>query len=224
MAGEIPDLHAEVRAGTGKGAARQARRAGDVPGIVYGGGVDPLPINIPFNVLLKRLKQGRFLATLFNMKVEGQDDVRVICRNVQRDVVKDLPTHVDFMRLKRTTKINLYIPVEVAGEDDCPGLRRGGVLNLVRPEVELLVTASDIPESIRVDVAGLDIGDSLTISSVSLPEGAKPTIDRDFVIATISAPSGLARGDDEEEGEGDEAETEVDGEAPEATEDAPADE
>ena len=116
MAGEIPDLVAEARTGTGKGAARQARREGKVPGIVYGGGVDPLPIQIPFNELLKRLKAGRFLSTLFNLKVEGQDDVRVICRSVQRDVVKDLPTHVDLMRLKRTSKIALFIPVEVTGE------------------------------------------------------------------------------------------------------------
>ena len=104
MAGEIPDLVAEARTGTGKGAARQARRNGMVPGIVYGGGADPLAIQIPFNVLLKRLKQGRFLSTLFNLQVEGQDDVRVICRGVQRDVVKDLPTHVDFMRLRRTSR------------------------------------------------------------------------------------------------------------------------
>ncbi len=201
MAGEIPDLHAQVRTGTGKGAARQARRDGDVPGIVYGGGVDPLPINIPFNELLKKLKQGRFLSTLYNMKVDGHDDVRVICRNVQRDIVKDLPTHVDFMRLKRTTKINLFIPVEIVGEDDSAGLRRGGVLNLVRPEVELIVTAGDIPESITVDISGLDIGDSATISGATLPAGTKPTIDRDFVIATVSAPSGLAGSDDEEEGE-----------------------
>jgi len=99
MAGEIPDLHALVRTGSGKGAARQARREGNVPGIEYGGGQDPLSIQIPFNELLKRLKAGRFLATLYNMKVDGEDDVRVICRNVQRDVVKDLPIHVDFMRL-----------------------------------------------------------------------------------------------------------------------------
>ena len=205
MAGEIPDLSATVRTGTGKGAARQARRNGEVPGIVYGGGIDPLPINIPFNVLLKRLKQGRFLSTLFNMKVEGHDDVRVICRSVQRDVVKDLPTHVDFMRLKRNTRVNLFIPVEVVGQDDAPGLRRGGVLTLVRPEVELIVTASEIPESITVDISGLNIGDSATISNATLPAGAKPTIDRDFVIATVSAPSGLAAQEDEEGEEAPEA-------------------
>ena len=122
MAGEIPDLNATVRTGTGKGAARQARREGNVPGIVYGGGADPVAINIPYNALVKRLKAGRFLSTLFNMKVEGHDDVRVICRNVQRDVVKDLPTHVDFMRLRRTSKINLFIPVEFINEEAAPGM------------------------------------------------------------------------------------------------------
>src|SRR6056297_3464396 len=145
MAGEIPDLHAEERTGTGKGAARAARRELKVPGIVYGGDKDPLPINLPYNVLIKRLKEGRFLATLFNLKVEGHEDVRVICRAVQRDVVKDLPTHVDFMRLRRTSKINLFIPVEFINEKDAPGIKRGGVLTVVRPEVELRVTAGDIP-------------------------------------------------------------------------------
>jgi large subunit ribosomal protein L25 len=191
MAGEIPDLIAEARAGTGKGAARQARREGKVPGIVYGGGADPLAIQIPFNVLVKRLKAGRFLSTLFNLKVEGQEDVRVICRSVQRDVVKDLPTHVDFMRLRRTSKVNLFIPVEVINADKAPGIKRGGVLTMVRPEVELVVTAGDIPDHITIDLDGLNIGDTITISSVALPEGARPTIDRDFVIANITAPSGL---------------------------------
>ncbi|GGX51528.1 50S ribosomal protein L25 [Tateyamaria omphalii] len=202
MAGEIPDLEALERAGTGKGAARQARRAGMVPGIVFGGDTDPLPINLPFNKLLKMLKAGRFKSTLFNMKVEGHEDVRVICRDVQRDVVKDLPTHVDFMRLRRTTKINLFIGVEVEGEDVSPGLKKGGVLSLVRPEVELVVTAGDIPESISIDVSEAEVGDSITISSVTLPSGAKPTIDRDFVIATITAPSGLRSSENEEGGEG----------------------
>ncbi len=201
MAGEIPDLEATVRTGTGKGAARQARRDNLVPGIVYGGGVDPLPINIPYNKLLKQLKAGRFLSTLFNLKVEGHDDVRVICRGVQRDVVKDLPTHLDLMRLRRTSKVKLFIPVEFEGEADSDGLRKGGVLTVVRPEIELLVTAGEIPESITVSVAGLDINDTVTISDVTLPEGTKPTIDRDFVIANISAPSGLKSEDEEEEAE-----------------------
>jgi large subunit ribosomal protein L25 len=197
MAGEIPDLVALERAGTGKGAARAARRAGMVPGIVFGGDKDPLPIQLPFNELLKRLRAGRFKSTLFNLKVDGHEDVRVICRDVQRDVVKDLPTHLDLMRLRRTTKINLFIPVEFLNEGAAPGIKRGGVLTVVRPEVELVVTAGDIPEKLTVDLTGLDIGDTITISSITLPEGAKPTIDRDFVIANISAPSGLRSSEDE---------------------------
>ncbi len=204
MAGKTPDLIAEARTGTGKGAARQARREGKVPGIVYGGGVDPQPIQIPFNLLLKNLRAGRFMATLFNLKVEGQEDVRVVCRNVQRDVVKDLPTHIDFMRLRRTSKVSLFIPVVVVGEDKSPGLKKGGTLNLVRPEVELVVTAGDIPESIMIDVSASNIGDTITISSVTLPEGSKATIDRDFTIATLSAPSALLSAGDAEE---DDAET-----------------
>lgn len=205
MAGQIPDLIATERTGTGKGAARQARRDGLVPGVVYGGGSDPVAINVPFNDLLKRLKQGRFLSTLFNLKVEGQEDVRVICRNVQRDVVKDLPTHLDLMRLRRTSKVKLYIPVEFVNEEEAPGIKKGGVLTVVRNEVELLVTAGDIPEKLVVDMTGLDVGDTINISSVDLPAGAKPTIDRDFVVANISAPSGLRssenEADDEEAGE-----------------------
>lgn len=202
MAGTVPDFHASVRTGTGKGAARQARRDGDVPGIVYGGGEDPLPISIPYNQLFKKLKEGRFLSTLFNLKVEGQEDVRVICRGVQRHVVKDLPTHVDFMRLKRTSRVSIFIPVEFANEDTSKGLKRGGVLTVVRPEVELNVVAGEIPESITVDLADLDVGDVVNISDITLPEGAKPTIDRDFVIANISAPSSLKSAGDDEDGEG----------------------
>lgn len=208
MAGQIPDLEVTVRAGTGKGAARQARRENMVPGVVYGGGEDPVSINIPFNELFKRLKQGRFLSTLFNMKAEGIEDVRVICRGVQRDVVKDLPIHVDFMRLRRNSRINLYIPVEFTGEEESPGLKKGGVLTAVRPEIELKVTAGDIPEKIAIDISGLDVGDIVHINDVTLPEGTRPMItDRNFVIANISAPSSLRSADDEDEG-GEEAATE----------------
>jgi large subunit ribosomal protein L25 len=172
-----------------------------VPGIVFGGAKEPLPINIPFNKLFKKLKAGRFKSTLFNLQVEGHEDVRVICRDVQRDVVKDLPTHVDFMRLRRTSKVALFIPVEFINEETAPGIKKGGVLTVVRPEVELVVTAGDIPEKITVDLAGLNIGDIVHISDVTLPEGAKPTIDRDFVIANISAPSGLAASADDDAAE-----------------------
>lgn len=212
MAREIPDFHATVRTGTGKRAARQARRDGLVPGIVYGGDLDPLPINIPFNVLLKTLKEGRFLSKLLNLKVEGHDDVRVICRAVERDTVKDLPTHVDFLRLHRTTRINLFVHVEFENEETAPGIKKGGVLVVTRPEVELNVVAGDIPEKITVDLGGKDVGDVIHISDVDLPKGVKPTIDRDFIIASISAPSGLRGSDDESD---DTPETEVIGEGAE---------
>lgn len=196
MAKEIPDLVAEPRAGSGKGAARQARRDGKVPGVVYGDHKDPVSIQFDFNKLLTALRAGRFMSTLWNLKVEGQDDVRVICRGVQRDVVKDLPIHIDFMRLRRTSKVNLFIPVEFVNEGGCPGLKRGGTLVTVRNEVELIVTAGDIPDHITVDLEGRQIGDTIHISDVKLPEGAKPTIDRDFVIANIAAPSALRSDDD----------------------------
>lgn len=215
MAGAIPDLNAEERVGTGKGAARAARRANMVPGVVFGGDKDPLSIQIPFNVLLKKLKAGRFKSTLFNLKVEGQEDVRVICRDVQRDIVRDLPTHFDLMRLRRTTRLSMFIHVEFINQEECPGLKRGGVLTIVRPEVELNVLAGDIPDHITIDLANTDLGDVLHISDVTLPEGAKPTVDRDFVIANVSAPSGLKSSDDDEE---DAVEGEADASTDEASE------
>ncbi|MFC3086488.1 50S ribosomal protein L25/general stress protein Ctc [Tabrizicola soli] len=191
MAREIVDLNAEVRTGTGKGAARQARREGKVPGIVYGDGQEPTPIKMNYNYLLTRLRQGRFLQTLFNLKVEGQPDVHVICRAVQRDVVKDLPTHVDFMRIHDESRIKLFIHVTFVNHEASPGLKRGGTLTVVRPEVELEVTAGDIPDHITVDLTGKKIGDVIHIDDVQLPAGAKPTIARNFVIANVAAPSGL---------------------------------
>jgi large subunit ribosomal protein L25 len=209
MAAKVEDLNATVRAGTGKGAARQARRAGDVPGIVYGGGAEPQSINIPFNYLLTKLRKGGFMSALHNLKIEGQEDVRVICRGVQRDVVKDLPTHVDLMRLKRTSRVKIFIPVEFLNADTCPGVKKGGVLTVVRNEVELEVLAGDIPEHITVDLAGVQIGDTISISAVTLPEGAKPVIaDRDFVIANVMAPRALLA-EDEDEDEDDVAADEV---------------
>jgi large subunit ribosomal protein L25 len=191
MAREIVDLLAEVRTGTGKGAARQARREGYVPGIIYGDGQEPTPIKVKYNYLLTKLRQGRFLQTLFNLKVEGQPDVHVVCRGVQRDVVKDLPTHVDFMRIHDDSRIELFIHVTFINHEASPGLKRGGTLVVVRPEVELEVTAGDIPDHITVDLTGKKIGDVIHINDVVLPEGAKPTIARNFVIANIAAPSGL---------------------------------
>lgn len=200
---ETPVLDATARTESGKGAARRARQAGLVPGVIYGGGTDPQSINVKHNELLKRLKAGKFLSTLLNVKVDGKDN-RVICRAVQRDVLRDLPTHVDFLRLTERTRINLHIPVEFINHAAAPGIKRGGVLTVVRQEVELVVTAGNIPDHVTVDLTGLDINDTIHISNVDLPKGVRPTIDRDFVIANIQAPSGLksSEGDaDEDEGE-----------------------
>jgi len=211
MAGKIPDLELTPRAGTGKGAARQARRDGLVPGVVYGGGEEPQAITIPFNILFKKLKDGGFMSTLFNLKVEGSDDVRAVCRGVQRHVVKDLPTHIDFLRLKRDSRINMNIPVHFLNEETSAGLKKGGTLTIVRAEVELMVTAGNIPDYIEADLENLEIGETINISDITLPEDTRPVIaDRDFVIANIAAPGGAA--DDEDE---DAAEDAVEGETPE---------
>jgi len=212
---ETPVLEAVARAGVGKGAARTARREGMVPGVIYGGGKEPQTISVDFNTLLTRLRKGKFLSTLLNVKVDGQDN-RVICRGVQRNVVKDLPTHVDFLRLSERSKINLFIPVEFINRETCPGIKRGGVLTVVRNEVELVVTAGSIPDHLTVDLEGKDVNDTIHISAITLPKGARPTItDRDFVIANIQAPSSL-RSQDEDEESGDETEVE---EAEEGSED-----
>jgi large subunit ribosomal protein L25 len=197
MAREAQDFIAAVRTGTGKGAARQARREGNVPAIVYGDGKEPVALNIGYNYLLKRLKQGRFLQSLFNLKVEGHDDIHVVCRGVQRDVVKDLPTHVDFLRIHDDSKIELFIHVEFVNHEASPGLKRGGTLTIVRHEVELEVTAGDIPDHITVDLTGKQIGDVIHIEDIALPAGTAPTIKRNFVVANIAAPSGLAAATEE---------------------------
>ncbi|MFT3973457.1 MAG: 50S ribosomal protein L25/general stress protein Ctc [Amaricoccus sp.] len=197
---ETPVLEAVARGGVGKGAARQSRREGYVPGVIYGGGQEPQPIGVKFNVLLKELKAGRFLSKLINVKVDGTDNV-VVCRGVQRDVVKDLPVHIDFLRLTERTRIALHIPIEYVNREKSPGLKRGGVLTEVRHDLELFVTAGNIPDKVTIDLAGTEINDTIHISHVVLPAGASPVIsDRDFAIANIQAPSGL-RSEENEGGE-----------------------
>lgn len=215
---EMPVIEATTREGVGKGAARAARRDGFVPGVVYGGGKDPVAINIKHNVLLKALRAGKFLSTLINLQVDGTDN-RVICRGVQRHVVKDLPIHADFLRLSERSRINLMIPVEFENEEEAPGLRKGGVLTVVRNEIELKVRANDIPDHIAVDLTGLEIGDTVKISDITLPAGTATTItERDFMIANISAPSVLLTKEEEEAAEAAEAEEALEGEIEEGAE------
>jgi len=211
---ENKTLNATARAGTGKGAARAARRENMVPGIVYGGGAEPTPINVEFNELFTTLKAGGFLSTLLTLKIDGKDE-RVICRGVQRDVVKDLPVHVDFLRLSSKSRINLMIPVQFLNEEISVGLKQGGTLVVIRNEVELKVTAGDIPDHLEVDLAELEIGDTIHMSDITLPKGTRPMImDRDFVIANIGASKTVSLDDEDE----------TDAEDVEATEETPAEE
>jgi large subunit ribosomal protein L25 len=199
--GETTILEATARAGTGKGAARKARRAGLVPGVIYGGGEAPQTINVKFNELLKLLKRGQFMSSLHNVRVDGSDN-RVVCRGVEKDVVKDLPTHVEFQRLTETSRIKLFVPVEFVNQGVCPGLKRGGTLNVTRHEVELNVTAGTIPDKLECDLAEAQLNDVIKISQIALPQGVTPTIaDRDFVICSIAVPSGFVDADAEEEAE-----------------------
>ena len=203
-------LEANMRFGTGKGAARSARRQNLVPGVVYGAGLSPQPINVKLNELLKLLKAGKFKSTLIKLTVNNKVE-KVICRDVQRNIVNDLPTHIDFMRLSDSASINLFIPVNFDNQSTCPGIKRGGVLTVVRPDVELIVPALNIPDQLNVDLNNFELGDTIHISDIKLPEGTRPTITgRDFVIANIQAPSGLKSSDNEtaEEVEEDATETE----------------
>ena len=190
-------LSATMRENIGKGAAREARRHDLVPGVVYGGSEEPLNINVKFNELLKKLNAGRFMSTLINLTIEGKT-VQVICREIQKHVVKDLPSHLDFMRLSKTARIKLFIPVVFNNQDICKGIKKGGVLTVVRPEVELLVNAMDIPSVLEIDIEEFEVGDTITISNITLPSGTETTIKgRDFVIANIQAPSELKSSENE---------------------------
>lgn len=188
----LPILPVEPRGHTGKGAARAARRGGYVPGIVYGGDEGAVSVQLRDNELQKALKRGRFFSTLIELDIEGHK-VRAIPRDMQLDVVRDLPIHVDFLRLSPRSEVNVFVPVTFINEDESPGLRRGGVLNIVRHEVEIRCRAGNIPESLIGDLTGFDINDVLHISSIALPAGARLVIsDRDFAVATIASPSALA--------------------------------
>lgn len=213
---EIYELKAEVRDGTGKGAARAVRRQGKVPAVIYGDKKPPIPISLSYKDVSLRIQAGGFLTRLADIKVDGES-VRVIPKDYQLDPVRDFPLHVDFLRIGKGARLTLDLPVHFLNEDDSPGLERGGVLNIVRHTVEVDVPADAIPEALEADLTGLDIGDSIHISNVPLPEGVRPTItDRDFTIATIAAPAVLAPEEEEEveeeaeelEGEGAEAEGE----------------
>lgn len=217
---EIGELGVEPREIGTKGAVRALRRSGRVPAVVYGLDVPPRAISLDRRVLELELHRGGFMNRLYNLKLEGKVQ-RVLPRDVQFHVVTDTPLHVDFLRLSEDAEINIMVPVTFVNEEESEGLRRGGLLNVVRHEIEVSCRADAIPESIECDLTGLDIGDSVHISAITLPDGVTPTItDRDFTVATIAAPTiyteeeeAAEEGEEIEGEEGAEAEAEGEGEA-----------
>jgi large subunit ribosomal protein L25 len=214
-------LPAETRERAGKGASRELRRNGRVPAVIYGGKEEPTPIHVEAKELARQLGTGHFMNSIVMIDVGGKS-VRAIPKDVAMHPVTDRPIHVDFLRLSKDSKIQVAVPVIFINEEESPGLKKGGVLNVVRHELELVCESDKIPDDIQIDVTGLEVGDSIHISSVNLPDGSVSAItDRDFTIATIVAPSAMksdaAEGDEAEaapateqaadtaEGEGDEA-------------------
>ena len=196
---DMVSLVAEDRTAVGKGAARAVRQAGRVPGVVYGEKKEQLMFSLEAKALKKELKNPRFYSTLCSLEIGGKT-VRVLPRDIQLHPVTDNPVHADFVYVSRGATVTVEVPVLFLNEDVCPGIKRGGVLNVVRREVELVCPADSIPEKIELDLAESEIGDSLHYSHAVVPDNVEPTItDRDFTIATIAAPSGGA--DEDEEGE-----------------------
>jgi large subunit ribosomal protein L25 len=186
-----------LRERTGTGGAREARKNGFVPGVLYGGGIDPVAISLKLNEVLKAIETGHFLSSTATLVHEGKKQL-VIPQAIQMHPVTDRPMHVDLFRVNSDQKIRVEIPVHFKGEDVCPGLKKGGTLNVVRHTVELLVPAGHIPEFLEADVSALEVGDNIKISNIALPADAEPTItDRDFTIATIAGRGGKADEADE---------------------------
>lgn len=184
-------LSAEARERGGKGASRQHRREGRVPAVVYGDKQTPLTIHVEEKALVKALSGGHFMNTVVMIDVDGQV-TRTLPKDVQFHPVSDRPLHVDFLRIAEHAKVTVAVPVRFVDEESSPGLKRGAVLNVVRHELELTCDAAEIPDEVVISLAGLEIGDSLHISAVTLPQGAASAIeDRDYTIATVVAPSAL---------------------------------
>ena len=188
---EIMTLNAEPRERAGKGAARATRRAGRVPGIIYGDNKEPVPISLEPRELSRALANRGFFATLVDVKVDGAVH-RTLPRDVQRHPATDAPVHVDFMRVGGNTQVTVTVPVVFVNPEMSPGIRRGGILNIVRHGIELSCAVDKIPDRLVVELNGLEIGDSVHISRVAMPEGCRPTItDRDFTIASIATSSAI---------------------------------
>ena len=209
---ETYELKAEARDRVGKGSAREIRRNGKVPAVIYGENQPPLAIALPYKEVYLKIHGGGFKTTIATIDVDGKKH-QVLPKDYQLDPVRDFPMHVDFLRVGKNTVVTVNVPVHFENDEKSPGIKRGGVLNIVRHEVEFHAPATAIPEYITVDLTGLDIGDSVHISAVSVPKGVTPTItDRDFTIATIAAPASLRSEESEASDEAPEAEDESEGE------------
>lgn len=184
-------LSAETRERAGKGASRAMRRQGRVPAVIYGDRQEPLSIHVEEKALMKMLHTGHFMNSVVMVEVGGKAN-RTLPKDVQFHPVTDRPLHVDFLRISEHAKVTVGVPVRFVGEEASPGIRRGGVLNVVRHELELVCDAASIPDEVVISLDGLDVGDAIHISHVTLPQGAASAIeDRDFTIATVVAPSAL---------------------------------
>lgn len=197
---DVLTLTAEARDRAGKGASRAVRREGRVPAVIYGNKEAAVSIHIEEKRLVKLLSSGHFMNSVVELELDGKKH-RALPRDVQFHPVNDRPIHVDFLRVSANSLITVNVPVRFENEHASPGLKRGGVLNVVRHEVELKCPAGSIPDDLIVDVTGFDVGDSIHVSVVKLPKGVTTVIDRDFTIATIVAPSGMKSQEDAAEGE-----------------------
>jgi large subunit ribosomal protein L25 len=211
MSHDSYELKAEAREQVGKGSARAVRRNGQIPAVIYGNKQPPLAISLSWKDVYYKIHGGGFLTTVATIDVGGKK-IQVLPKDYQLDPVSDSPLHVDFLRIGKNTEVNVQVPVHFINEEKSPGIKRGGVLNIVRHEVEMHCPANAIPEFIEIDLAGAEIGHSFHISAVTLPEGVSPVIsDRDFTIATIAGSSAMkseASESDEAEAPADEAPTE----------------
>ena len=213
---ETITIPAEARQNAGTGAARATRRGGRVPGIIYGKEIEPVMVSIDPQSLRQQLAKTGFFSRVFEITLDGKT-YQVLARDVQFDPVTDRAIHIDFMRFSSDTKLNIEVEMVFENEEECPGIKRGGVLNVVRRTIELICPADHIPQFLTADLTGLEVGDSVHISAVSLPEGVTPVVtDRDFTIATIASPTLMAVETEEEEegkdGEGKEDEEKAEGE------------
>jgi large subunit ribosomal protein L25 len=191
-------LPAEARERAGKGASRALRREGRVPAVIYGEKKEPVSVHVEEKLLTKMLSTGHFMNSVIMVEVGGKPN-RTLPKDVQFHPVSSRPIHVDFVRIGEHAQVHVNVPVRFVDEEDAPGIKRGGVLNVVRHELELVCDAARIPNEISISLAGLEIGDAIHISSVSLPEGSRSAIDdRDFTVATVVAPSAMKAEEEEE--------------------------